>query len=46
MAIRRFLTVLAPTSPTAQNGIANCGIVHLTYEDGVLTLQQVIDPNA
>lgn len=41
MAIRRFMTTLGIT----KGFLNNCGIVHLTYDEGMFTIQKVVDPN-
>ena len=41
MAIRRFMTTLCIT----KDFLNNCGIVHLTYDEGTFTIQKVMDPN-
>ena len=41
MAIRRFMTTLGIT----KGFLNNCGIVHLTYDEGMFTIQKVMDPN-
>lgn len=45
MAIRRFLTTL-PSAPASLLAVfpGNCGIVQLRWDNGTLTLEQVIDP--
>lgn len=40
LAIKRFLTTLDMTDVF----LKNCGIVHLTYENTVFTVEEIIDP--
>lgn len=44
MAIRRFLTALS--APQAGGFLGNCAIVHLTYQNGAFTVEEVADPNS
>lgn len=45
MAIRRFLTKFPEMEGQISGFIGNCGILKMTYEDGKLTVKEVIDPN-
>lgn len=44
MAIRRFLTALS--APQVNGFLGNCAIVHLTYENGIFKVEEVVDPNS
>lgn len=44
MAIRRFLTALS--APQVNGFLGNCAIVHLTYENGIFKVEEVVGPNS
>lgn len=44
-AARRFLTALADPVAPADRVLDNCGIVQLTYENGVFSVEQIVNPN-
>lgn len=46
MAIRRFLTKFPEKAGEITGFIGNCGILEMTYADGKLTVEKIIDPNA
>ena len=45
MAIRRFLTEFPEKAGEVTDFIGNCGVLEMTYADGKLTVEKVIDPN-
>lgn len=45
MAIRRFLTKLAPAPQAVGGFLGNCGIVQLAYAQGQFAVEQIINPN-
>ena len=46
MAIRRFLTKFPEKAGEITGFIGNCGVLEMTYADGKLTVEKIIDPNA
>lgn len=45
MAIRRFLTKFPEKAGEIIGFIGNCGILEMTYADGKLTVEKIINPN-
>lgn len=45
MAIRRFLTKFPEKAGEITGFIGNCGILEMTYADGKLTVEKIINPN-
>ena len=45
MAIRRFLTEFPEKAGEVTDFIGNCGVLEMTYADGKLTVEKIIDPN-
>ena len=45
MAIRRFLTKFPEKAGEITGFIGNCGILEMTYENGKLAVEEIINPN-
>ena len=46
MAIRRFLTEFPEKAGEVTDFIGNCGVLEMTYADGKLTVEKIIDRTA
>lgn len=44
IAARRILTALS--APQVNGFLGNCAIVHLTYENGIFKVEEVVGPNS